>query len=505
MSPDLVLALELFHFLRPWLLAGLLPVAGLWWLVRRRLAAPEPAAAGLAPHLRRALTLGRGGLGRLLPIDGVALALALAVLGAAGPTWSRQPDPFVSQTAPLVIVLKLDPSMAATDVLPSRLERGKQKIRDLLALRAGARSALVAYAGTAHAVVPMTEDPQVMLPYLEGLTPEVMPRPGDDPGAALALALEIMAGEPAPGGVLFVTDGIASAGVAPLNAATGASLAVLALLPEGRQDPGLAALEVPLVPVRADAGDIRQLERGLNAAYRRALAAEGDQPWEDRGGWLAWPVALLTLGWFRRGWTMRWTLAAALALAALLPAGGARAGGPVDWFLTADQQGQIAYGRRDFERAAQLFADPAHQAEALFRDGQYAAAVRVLEPLDTAWAAMLQGMALIRDRNYRAAIAAFETAVARDPDYPGAAGNLAVARQILDYVETAREQSDTGEEQGIGADEVVFDNEGARGADTEIEGGGAAEVLSAEQWMNTVDTRTGDFLRQRFAIEAARR
>jgi Ca-activated chloride channel family protein len=28
-------------------------------------------------------------------------------------------------------------------------------------------------------------------------------------------------------------------------------------------------------------------------------------------------------------------------------------------------------------------------------------------------------------------------------------------------------------------------------------------MLTAEQWMNTVDTSTGDFLRQRFAIEAA--
>jgi Ca-activated chloride channel family protein len=49
----------------------------------------------------------------------------------------------------------------------------------------------------------------------------------------------------------------------------------------------------------------------------------------------------------------------------------------------------------------------------------------------------------------------------------------------------------------------VFDNEAGRGAETEIEatqqvGEG---LLTAEQWMNTVDTRTGDFLRQRFQFE----
>ena len=93
----------------------------------------------------------------------------------------------------------------------------------------------------------------------------------------------------------------------------------------------------------------------------------------------------------------------------------------------------------------------------------------------------------------------------RDPDYPGAAENLTLAKEIVEYVESAREQSDTGEDTGIGADDVVFDNEEARGADTQMEvpqedGSG---LLTAEQWMNTVDTRTGDFLRQRFAIEAA--
>ena len=61
----------------------------------------------MAPHLRAALTVGGAGRLRLLPIDGVALALALLVLGASGPTWSRQPDPFVAQSAPLVIALKV--------------------------------------------------------------------------------------------------------------------------------------------------------------------------------------------------------------------------------------------------------------------------------------------------------------------------------------------------------------------------------------------------------------
>jgi Ca-activated chloride channel family protein len=236
------------------------------------------------------------------------------------------------------------------------------------------------------------------------------------------------------------------------------------------------------------------------------MLENGDQPWEDRGWWLAWPAAALTLLWYRRGWTMRWGALALVLL--LLPPGAARAEGWVDWFLTPDQQGQLAYERRDFAGAGALFVDPLRRGHALYRAGDYDAAVEVLGRVETAEAAFIQGLAHLKSRGYRDGVRAFETALARDPAHPGAAENLATAQEIVAYIERVREQSDTGEESGIGADEVVFDNEANRGAETELaapaEGEGGAP-LTAQEWMNTVDTRTGDFLRQRFAIEAARR
>jgi len=432
------------------------------------------------------------------------VALTLAALGAAGPTWSRMPDPFVAQSAPIVIALKVTPSMAETDVAPSRLERGKQKIRDLLQLRAGARTALVAYAGSAHMVVPMTEDPSVMVPYLEGLDSDVMPIEGARAGDALALGVTLLAQESAPGGILFVADSLDPADAPALDAAQ-TTVSVLAMLPAGARDRGFDQLSATVVPVTPDAGDIHQIDRHLNAAYRQAMLENADQPWDDRGYWLAWPAAVLILFWFRRGWTMRWVAIAAIAVGLSAPAP-ARAEGVADWFLTPDQQGRLAYQRKDYERAAELFVDPLWRGFALYRAGKYEAAAEVLARVETAQAAMLQGMAHIKSRGYRDGVRAFETAVKRDPDYPGAAENLAVAREIVDYVERVREQSDTGEEQGIGADKVVFDNEANRGAETQIDAQpeGAGGLLTADQWMNTVDTRTGDFLRQRFAIEAAR-
>lgn len=497
-------ALEYFHFIRPWLLLLIPLVLGLWVLIRRRMTQADQGGNTLAPHLRQALTVGRGEKRPILPIDGVALMLTLAALGAAGPTWSRVPDPFVAQTAPLVIVLNVSDTMENADVAPNRLERAKQKIRDLLDLRAGARTALVAYAGSAHSVVPMTEDPNVLQPYLEGLKPEVMPEPGRNATAALERAKAEMAKEAMPGGILFVTDSVDSVDVAALNAPNDSSLAVLAMLPEGTGDTGMDQLSIPVTKVTADDSDISGLDRLLNADYRRAMAEESDQPWDDHGWLLAWPAALLGLLWFRRGWTMRWSLALILALP-VLSATPVRAEGVADWFLTPDQQGWIAYRKKHYDRAAELFADPLHKAYAQYHDGQYPAATEMLARLDTPEASFLQGIAYIRNRQYREGIDAFQATLDRDPDFPGAAQNLETAKQILDYVETTREQSDTGEKEGEGADEVRFDNKANRGADTETpQGDQQATLLTADQWMNTVDTDTGDFLRQRFAIEAAR-
>lgn len=497
-------ALDAFHFLRPiWLLA-LLPLGALWWAVRHGHSRPSQATAGIAPHLRAALTVGGEAHRRILPIDGVALALALLITGAAGPTWSRQPDPFTAQSAPLVIALAVTSSMEATDVAPTRLDRAKQKIRDLLDLRAGARTALVAYAGSAHVAVPMTEDPSVMLPYLEGLSPKVMPVKGNRAEKALDLAKGLLAREVVPGGVLVVADGLDPADAGALNAVAD-RLAVMAMLPKGQADRGFEALAgVLVIPVSPDPSDVARVDRMLNAAQARAALAESDQPWKDRGLWLTWPAAVLILLWFRRGWTMQWS--PFLMAAFLIPfPQAANAEGIADWFFTPDQQGWLAYQRNDFQRAGELFEDPLWRGYALYRNGQYEEAVEVLNRVETAQAASIQGLAHIKSRGYRNGVRAFEMALLRDPNYPGAAENLAVAKQMVIYVEDLRVQSDTGEQPDLRPDDIVFDNEENRGLETQIEvpEDEGAVMLTAEQWMATIDTRTADFLKSRFALEAA--
>ena len=326
--------LELFHFLRPvWLLG--IPLVLLLWRVARsyRQRSPVPETF-VAPHLARALAVEPAHLRRIHPSDFLALVLVLLSVAAAGPTWQRQDSPWFEETVPLFIALEVSDSMRANDLEPSRLERARFEILDLLEQRPGARTALIAYAGSAHLVLPPTRDLSVVRPFLEALDPAIMPRKGADAGAVLERVQQMFSGSPAISGstLLFVSDGFdASSGQALIDFARrpdspgvvalilGKTEGGVALAPDGspilepsgsRLDTRIdrAGLErlsqaagIPLVEAQAGNEDTRQLLAHIES--RVARGENKNSLWRDQAWWLLWPVALLWLIGFRRGWS----------------------------------------------------------------------------------------------------------------------------------------------------------------------------------------------------------
>ncbi|WP_295316658.1 VWA domain-containing protein [Roseobacter sp.] len=495
-----------FHFLRPAWLLMLIPLAALWWLTRPRRTGEDKIAEGIAPHLARALTVGFEDGRRYFAIDGVALTLGLLVLATAGPTWSRVDNPLLAQTAPLAVALKVTPSMENTDVQPTRHKRAAIKILDLIDRRAGAQTALFAWAGSAHRVTPLTEDPGIVRSYLSGLSADIMPSEGDRADQALALAQAELARSDTPGAILFVLDDMNPANVQAFStgADTRPPVIFLVVAGEGVRLPQLDGIgNSTVVRITGDDSDLDQIERRVISAYRAALLEDSRQDWEDRGWMFGWIALLLFLPWFRRGWTMKWALAFLLVG---LPGTSAQAEGWRDWFLTPDQQGQIAMNNNDFAAAADLFEDTAWRAYALLRAGRYAEAAEAYGFIETSEAASAEGIALLRNRKYRDGLRAFEKAVERDPENAVAAANLEVARALVAYVERSQEASDTGEDAGIGADDTVYDNESGRGEEMLVdpEETGPPAGLSTEDWMRAVDTQVGDFLASRFRLETVR-
>ena len=226
--------------------------------------------------------------------------------------------------------------MNAVDVAPTRLERAKQKVRDLIALRAGARTALIAYSGDAHVVLPFTDDAKIITTYVDALASELMPVAGRKPSAALAAAESLLASEPTPGSILFITDDIPGteqpAFVAHAKASENGVLALAVGTAQGgplRAGPGryaqsaagekvIARLDMPrlealaeaagatLVPATLDRSDVERIQRGVQSRLEQVIEQSARTRWRDAGYWLTWPLLLLIALSFRRGWTMRW-------------------------------------------------------------------------------------------------------------------------------------------------------------------------------------------------------
>lgn len=292
-----------FHFLRPLWVAAVLPAALLVWRVARE---RDPARRWrgivdrhLLPYL---LTRGQEGE-RRGPVVWMAIWWTLCVVALAGPTWQREPSPFTDDTAALAIVLEVTPSMQTDDVPPDRLSRSVQKIRDLLAQRAGAKSSLIAYAGSAHVVMPLTRDGDIINTFAAALDPSIMPVEGDAPAEALALAAQVLSASGQPGSILWITDGVPPeqrAVLAELWKSNAMPVRVLAPLPTGAEADALKRSADDVMLVTPDDSDVRALAR--QAKFAAVAAGDQSERWKDAGWWLTPFITLMALAWARRGW-----------------------------------------------------------------------------------------------------------------------------------------------------------------------------------------------------------
>jgi Ca-activated chloride channel family protein len=284
-----------FHFLRPWALILLVPAILLWLASRSAADSTRRWAGVIDPDLLKLLTVGGPSRWRIEPHDLLLLGWIVATFAVAGPSWQREPSPFADAERPVMIVLRVAPSMATTDLAPTRLDRARQKIADLLKAHDGMPAGLIAYSGSAHLVLPPTPDRDIVLSLAQSLSPAIMPREGDRLDDAVALADRILKDGGQGGSIIVVADSVAP------DQATKIPYTLLAMLPEPTPLPPVGT---GVVRTTVDDADIKALSRRLStAAAPPAMPGEGER-WQDAGYWLTPLMALLVIGWFRRGWVL---------------------------------------------------------------------------------------------------------------------------------------------------------------------------------------------------------
>ena len=499
-----------FHFLRPWWLLALLIPPAVIWFAHRSGDIRSQWKTMIAAHLLDHLIIEPHRRRHMAPAWLVAALTSLAILGAAGPTWQREAPPFVSDTAPLTIAIDLSSTMDATDITPSRLERAKLKIRDILAARKGSRTAVVAYAGSPHLVVPLTDDAALVEIYTDALATRIMPKPGKDTSAALRFADDQLKADGAGGTILLITDGVEEASSAAART-IGSGIVILCIgtaeggiLPGAQGSSPVSRLDIDalqrfgrdmgaaVATITDDGSDIRWVMQHVQTNFARQNASNADR-WRDVGWWMAIPVALLLAMSFRRGWVVK-VSAAMLAFRLFLPQG-AEAAGLADMWLTPDQQGRLAFERGDFTSAASRFVDPMWKGAALYHAGRFQESVAAFSSLDTPESWYDRGNALLHLGEFEEAVNAYRSALEKRANWTEAEADLAIAERLLKQKQ--QDDEDQPEQPNEKPDSVQFDDKGKKGKEGKVD---IAEQTS-EMWIKNIEVSPADLMARKFALE----
>lgn len=291
-----------FHFIRPaWLL--LLPIAaGLWWLWQRYADPLRGWREQISADLLESMLIGKQS-GYQRPATWVIVSWLVTIVAIAGPTWRLEPSPFAEDATPLMIVLKADSSMEESDLAPSRLEHAYLKIADLTEARKGQPLGLISYAGSAHLVLPPTQDTAIVARMAAEISPAIMPVPGDRLDLALAEAVRILKDGKKGGSIVVFADQV-DTDPGLIKMVDTQSVPVQFLVFNGASKPpaNLAAaasmINGSVASLAVDGSDISTIVR---RAAGKALPAEDElsNRWQESGYWLVPIIALILLFGFR--------------------------------------------------------------------------------------------------------------------------------------------------------------------------------------------------------------
>ena len=494
-------ALMAFHLLRPLWLIAIIPVAVIFAMLLWRQNPRAQWGRVIAPHLLQHLIVQPGKGRGIRPLYLVAAGMVLGIIALSGPTWRRELPPFVENKAPLMIVLALSSTMDQPDTPPTRLERAKQKIGDLLAARAGARNGLIAYAGTAHLVMPLTDDSSVIGPFLAALATGLMPRDGKDVTGAVVLASRFLATEPVAGTILVVADDFGEQG-AIRKAAGRNGIAMLGMAPA---KPGESSLGSDVVRVSVNSSDIQALERRIETHFQAAQGEAFGMQWRDEGFWLLLPVALLCLLWFRRGTTVAWAILLVVGMHVAPARAQEQPRRFVDLWLTPDQQGRMAFDRGDYAMAAKRFADPMWRGIAAYRALDFLTSAQEFRKVETSEGRFALGNAEAQNHAWEKSIKAYDEVLKAQPGHLAAKTNRAIVEALWQAQEEKRrkQEQDDSAPPDEKADEMRVDPNQKGGKRIQVKPEDVTTAGAAEAWMRAVQTTPADFLKLKFAIQAA--
>lgn len=477
------------HFLRPYALL-LLPLVLLCWLLLRRLPLTDAWQQMLAPHLYQQLLSAQTVKRRqhwLWP-----LLLLLGILAAAGPSWQKLPQPAFQLKRATVLVLDMSMSMRATDIKPNRVTQARFKALDYAKAQLEGEMALLAFAGDAYVISPLTPDHNNISLLLPDLKPEIMPVQGSDFAGALKLADQLLqqAGY-VKGDIIFFTDGFDSQQFTQIRDQLNGFRHRVSVLAFGQTDGAPIQLEngellkdsrgsivLPKVPL----SQLRELSALTGGAFAQSSfdnsdiskllalpaltlnedaapsAMQGDQ-WQDAGVYLCYLLLILALFALRQQQLlvlplllMLWPQPVPAADEHSSQSQPAESAAPSGWqwqdlWQSRNEQASKAYDAGDYAAAQAKFTDPLWQGNAAYRAGDYAGAASLFAQDRSAAGLFNLGNSLALQQQYQQALAAYQQAAQQQADLPGLQDNIRLMQKLLEQQQDQQEQQSKDQQQ----------------------------------------------------------
>ncbi|MBB1410950.1 MAG: Ca-activated chloride channel family protein [Pseudoalteromonas rhizosphaerae] len=459
-----------FEFIRPTVLWLLVPVCLVFTIAiikHKKTSQGELIAAHLAKFV-----INTNNQKNTQPMWLIALFAVLAVIFSAGPSFEEKQVPVFQSKNARVIVMDMSLSMYSTDIAPSRLVQARFKALDMIKLFKEGDTALVAYAGTAYTISPLTNDAATLENLIPSLSPDIMPDKGSNVLAGLDAAKELLtqAGY-LEGDIILVTDGIEQSEQQDISQFTDANPYRLNIygigteqgapikLPEGGfLKDSYGQIVVPTINIsmlnglarnsggkfatyQPSARDIQIFAPSANSEILKN-EKQSQALWRIDAGIYGLFILLPMMLWiFRRG-----AFAAAFLVVSFLPQHNAYAVELPSVFKNQDQRALDAYQQGEYEQAATADSSQLKGA-ALYQQGNFDAALAQFSQDKSATGLYNYGNALAKAGKLDEAIAAYQQAQTLQDDFTQAKENQALVEQLKNQQQQQQNQQGQDGEQ----------------------------------------------------------
>jgi len=409
------------------------------------------------------------------PLFLVVIAASLCIIAAAGPVLKKLPQPVFREQSALVIAMDLSQSMDATDLRPSRLERAKLKLLDILKARKGGQTALIVYASSAFVVTPLTDDTNTIANLVPTLKTDLMPAQGSHAYTAINKAGELLQQAGAThGDTLLITDGLSTKDNEAIKALStqGHRLSILGVgtteggpvpLSGGFLKDAEGAIVVPklrpqqlqqaalkgggmFVGLQADDSDIERLQKLFTSSR---IKSESEEPtlseleltadiWQEEGPWLLLLVLPFAALWSRKGWLLCAPITA-MVLTLALPEP-SYAFEISNLWRNNNQQAMRAFNAGDAKRAAEKFNDDRWKSSAHYRAGDYDKALETMKEPVNSDDFYNQANALAQLKRYPEAVKAYDEALELDANNKDASYNRELVKKEIQKQQGEQQQ-----------------------------------------------------------------